>query len=85
MFTVDKCVPLVGAVIGVPIPVVAAFFFAGIGAMAGAIVRELSGERTAGAGWRVGKGVFWGRLMGPLGKTLLGAVILVIVVAAMLL
>ena len=79
---------LVGVVIGVPIPVVgsvlAAVISAGIGAMAGAIIGELSVGRTPGAGWRVGKAAFWGRLAGTLGKMLLGAV-MIVVVAAMLL
>ena len=59
---------VMGVVIGVPIPVVgsviAAVFFAGIGAMVGAILGELSVGRTPGAGWRMGKAAFWGRLAG---------------------
>ena len=80
---------VLGVVIGVPIPVVgsvvAAVFFAGIGAMAGAILGELSVGRTPGAGWQVGKAAFWGRLAGTLGKMLVGAVMIAVVVAAMLL
>ena len=80
---------ILGVFIGVPIPVVgsviAAVFFAGIGAMAGAILGELSVGQSPGAGWQVGKAAFWGRLAGTLGKILLGAVMIVVVVVAMLL
>ena len=41
--------------------------------------------RTPGTGWRVGEGGVWGRLAGTLSKMLLGAVIVVVVVASMLL
>jgi uncharacterized protein YqgC (DUF456 family) len=80
---------IMGVVIGVPVPVVgsviAAVLFAGIGAMAGAILGELSAGQTPGAGWRVAKAAFWGRLAGTLGKMLLGALMIAVVVAAMLL
>ena len=80
---------ILGVLIGVPIPligsVVAAVFFAGLGAMTGAILGELSVGQRLGTSWRVGKAAFWGRLAGTLGKTLLGAVIIVVVIAGMLL
>ena len=80
---------ILGVVVGLPIPVVgsiiAAVLFAGIGAMVGAILGELSVGRTPGAGWRVGKAAFWGRLAGTLGKMMLGAMIIAVVAAAMLL
>ena len=38
-----------------------------------------------GTSWRIGKAALWGRLAGTLGKMLLGAVMIVVVVAAMLL
>ena len=78
-----------GLFVGVPIPligsVVAALFFAGLGAMAGAILGEISAGQRLGTSWRIGKVAFWGRLAGTLGKMLLGAVMIVVVVAAMLL
>jgi hypothetical protein len=79
---------ILGVFIGVPIPligsVVAAVFFAGLGAMAGAILGETWAGRDADMSWRIGRAAFWGRLAGTLGKMLLGAVMIVIVVAAFL-
>ena len=80
---------ILGVFVGVPIPligsVVAAVFFAGLGAMAGAIFGEISAGQRLGTSWRIGKAALWGRLTGTLGKMLLGAVMIVVVVAAMLL
>jgi uncharacterized protein YqgC (DUF456 family) len=79
---------VVGIVVGVPIPVlgsvIAAVLFAAIGAMAGAVLGELSIGQSASTGWRVGKAAFWGRLAGTLGKMLLGAIMIAVVIAAML-
>ena len=53
---------MLGVFIGVPIPlvgsVVAAVFFAGVGAMAGAILGEISVGQKLGRSWRIGKAVF---------------------------
>jgi len=80
---------ILGVFIGVPIPligsVVAAVFFAGLGAMIGAVLGETWSGKSLGTSWRVGKAAFWGRLAGTLGKMLLGAVMIVVVVVAMLL
>jgi uncharacterized protein len=80
---------IIGILVGLPIPVVgsfvAALFFAGLGAMAGAIAGELSRGQELAITWRIGKAAFWGRLMGSLGKLLLGAMMIVVVVAGMLL
>ena len=79
---------ILGVFIGVPIPligsVIAAVFFAGLGAMAGAILGEISVGQQLDMSWRIGKAALWGRLAGTLGKMLLGAVMIVVVVAAML-
>ena len=55
-----------------------------LGAMAGAILGETWAGRDADTSWRIAKLAFWGRLAGTLGKIILGAVMIVIVVAAML-
>jgi hypothetical protein len=59
----------------VPIPVigsvVAAVLFAGLGAMAGAILGEVSAGQRLDTSWQIGKAAFWGRLAGTLGKMLL--------------
>jgi hypothetical protein len=80
---------ILGVFIGVPIPligsVVAAVFFAGLGAMVGAILGEISVGQRLNTSWRIGKVAFWGRLAGTLGKMIVGAVMVVVVVAALVL
>jgi len=44
--------------------IVAAVFFAEFGAMAGAILGEISVAQRLDASWRTGKVAFWGRLPG---------------------
>jgi len=67
-----------GLFVGVPVPVigsvVAALLFAGLGALLGAMLGELSAGRSQAASWGVGRAAFWGRLLGTLAKTLIGAV-----------
>ncbi len=76
-----------GIFIGVPIPlvgpVVAAVLFAGLGAMAGASLGETWAGRDPSTRWRIAKSAFWGRLVGTLGKVLLGAVMVAVVVVAL--
>ncbi|MEI8376446.1 MAG: DUF456 domain-containing protein [Planctomycetota bacterium] len=80
---------ILGTLIGVPIPLVgsaiAAVFFAGLGAMAGAMLGEISVGQRLGTSWQIGKAAFWGRLAGTMGKMLVGAFMIVFVVVAMLL
>jgi uncharacterized protein YqgC (DUF456 family) len=80
---------IVGIFVGVPIPVigsvVAAVLFAALGAMAGAALGETSAGRDAGTSWRIAKLAFWGRLAGTAGKIILGAVMIVVVIAALVL
>ncbi len=76
-----------GVMIGLPIPVigplVAAMAFAAVGAMTGAILGEYWKGRRIEEGWEVGKGAFWGRLFGTLGKILTGSVILAVIFVAL--
>lgn len=78
---------LVGMVIGIPIPLIgpilAALLFAGLGAMAGAALGEVSLGRDLKTSWQIAQLAFWGRLAGTVGKVILGAVMLVVVVAAL--
>jgi len=80
---------VVGMLVGLPIPVVgsvlAALLFAGVGALAGAIVGEQWKGRTLDHSWKVGQAAFIGRILGTLGKMLLGSVIVAVVLAALLL
>ena len=78
---------VVGAVVGLPIPVVGSFvavlLFAAAGATGGAMIGESWKRRTLDEGWEVGKGAFWGRLLGTLGKILVGSVIVAVVALAL--
>jgi len=78
---------IVGLFIGVPIPIVgpivAALLFAGLGASAGAVIGEWWHGRGFDKSWQVGKAAFWGRLLGTLAKTTVGAVMIVVAVAAL--
>jgi uncharacterized protein YqgC (DUF456 family) len=79
---------MVGLIVGVPLSligsVIAAVLFAGLGAMAGAALGEIWCGQDLDTTWRIAKGAFWGRLAGTLGKIILGAVMIVVVVTAML-
>ena len=80
---------VVGICVGLPIPllgsVLAALLFAALGAMLGAVAGEVWSGRTLAASWQVAQAAFWGRLQGALGKILLGAAMIAVVAAAMLL
>ncbi len=80
-----------GIVAGLPVvpilfagPIIAALLFAGLGAMAGAILGEIWAGRNLDASWQVGRAAFWGRLLGTLGKLLIGAVMVAVVLAALI-
>jgi uncharacterized protein YqgC (DUF456 family) len=80
---------ILGIILGLPIPLVgsmlAAVFFAALGAMAGAAIGEFGAGQSLGTTWKIAKAAFWGRLAGTLGKTILGALMIVVVVTALLL
>jgi uncharacterized protein len=80
---------ILGLFFGLPVPLVgsmlAALLFAALGAMAGAVLGEICCGRSLTASWQIGKLAFWGRLSGTVGKLVLGAVMIVVVAAAMLL
>jgi uncharacterized protein len=78
-----------GVLVGMPIPLVgplvAAVLFAGFGALAGAMLGESWKGRSLDQSVRVGKAAFWGRLFGTLAKTLIGAFMVVVALAALVL
>lgn len=63
---------LMGAVVALPVPLVGPLIGAILFAAAGAFGGALLGERWKGRQWEetleVGKGAFWGRLLGTFGK-----------------
>ncbi len=71
-----------GAIVGVPVPVIgsvlAAILFGGIGATAGAMYGEWTDGRSWKENWTIGHAAFWGRTFGMFGKISAGLVILVI-------
>jgi uncharacterized protein YqgC (DUF456 family) len=80
---------LLGAIVGIPIPVVgsllAAILFGAVGATAGAMYGEWSDGKSWRESWTIGHAAFWGRLLGTLGKLLAGALIVLLTLAAVLL
>jgi uncharacterized protein len=79
---------ILGVIVGLPVPMVgsfiAALLFAGLGALAGAMLDGYWAGQDMRVNWQVGKAAFWGRLAGTMGKTLVGALMGAIVVAALL-
>jgi uncharacterized protein YqgC (DUF456 family) len=73
---------MIGAVLGAPIPVigtlVGVIFFAGLGALAGAMLGESWKGRKLHESWQVGRGAFWGRVLGSLAKVLIASVMLAV-------
>lgn len=78
---------IVGMFVGIPVPVIgsiiAALLFAGVGSLAGAVLGETWAGRDAEHSWQVGKAAFWGRLLGTLGKVLVGSILVSVVVVAL--
>ncbi len=78
---------LAGMAVGLPIPLVGplvgAVLFASFGALLGAMLGECWKGRELGQSWQIGKGAFWGRLLGTLAKVLVGSIMLVVVAVAM--
>ena len=78
---------IVGMIVGQPIlivgPVLAAFLLAGLGALVGAVLGEQWKGRSLDESWQIGKAAFWGRIVGTLGKMLIGSVIVSTVVVAL--
>ncbi len=75
---------ILGALIGVPVPVIgsvlAAILFGGIGATAGAMYGEWTDGRSWRESWAIGHAAFWGRTFGTLGKITAGLVIVIIAI-----
>jgi len=75
-----------GLAVGVPVPVigsvVGALLFGGLGALAGAVAGERWKGRTLDDSLRVGEAAFWSRLLGTLGKTLAGALMIGVLLAS---
>ena len=80
---------VVGIFVGLPIPligpIVAALLFACLGALGGAMLGESWAGRNLHQSWQVGKGAFWGRLLGTLAKSLVASVMVAVAAAAMVL
>lgn len=69
-------IPVVGQIVG---PIVCA----GLGALVGAVIGEQWKGRDLEKSLNIGQAAFWGRLIGTLGKTLVGCVMLVLVIASL--
>jgi len=77
---------LLGALIGLPVPVLgpilAAILFGGFGAMGGAVYAEWTDGRPWRETWEIGWAAFLGRTFGTLGKSLFGLLIVVLCLLA---
>ena len=62
---------------------IAALLFGGLGACLGATLGESLKGQSLDASLRIGKAAFWGRLLGTFMKTLIGAVIAGVAIAAL--
>jgi len=80
---------VLGAVIGLPIPLIGSLAAIVLGAALGALAGAMAGESWKGRdldhGWQVGQAAFWGRLLGTAGKLAVGAAIVAVVLAGLLL
>jgi len=79
---------IVGLVVGSPVPVVgsliAGVLFAAVGAFVGAVVGEQWKGRNLDDSLRVGRGAFWGRLLGTVAKTAIGAAMVATTLVALI-
>ena len=78
---------VIGLAVGVPIPVVgslaAAILFGGMGALVGAFIGESWKGNDFDTSLQIGRAAFVGRVVGTLGKLIVGAVMLVVLLAAL--
>ena len=79
---------VIGLFVGMPIPIVGsllgAVLMAGLGAFAGAILGEQWKGRDFDESMKIGEAAFWGRLLGTVAKSAIGAIMVVAVVVAMI-
>lgn len=80
---------IVGLFVGLPLPipvigsVLASLLFSAGGALLGAMLGEHWKGRDLDESFRVGHAAFWGRLLGTLGKIVVGCVMIVVVAVGM--
>ena len=77
---------IIGGIAGIflPLPVVGPIVGAGLGALVGAVLGEQWKGRDLDESLSIGHAAFWGRIVGTLGKILVGCVMLVMLVASLL-
>lgn len=77
---------ILGLFVGIPVPlvgpIIGALLFAGLGALGGAILGEYWKGRSLNESLSVGEAAFWGRILGTLGKMMVGTLLVVLVVVA---
>ena len=77
-----------GLFVGLPIPIigplVGAVLLAGVGAFAGAVLGEQWKGRDLDESMRIGHAAFWGRVLGTVAKSAVGAIMVVATLVAMI-
>ncbi|MHB8902019.1 MAG: DUF456 family protein [Thermoguttaceae bacterium] len=78
---------ILGLFVGLPVPVIgsllAAILFGGAGAFAGAVLGERRTGRSLDKSFKIGEAAFWGRLLGTLSKSVIGAIMVAVVLIAL--
>lgn len=78
---------IAGAIVAIPVPVIGSLIAAILGSMLGALAGGMAGqywsEGNLGKSFRVGSAAAFGRLLGTVGKTLAGAIMVAILVIAL--
>ena len=77
---------LLGGIAGIfiPVPVVGSIVCAGLGALVGAVIGEQWKGRDLDQSLSIGHAAFWGRLIGTLGKVLVGCVMIVLILVGLI-
>ncbi len=78
---------VVGLFVGLPVPIIgslaAAILFGGLGALAGAFIGEAWKGRDLETSLQIGQAAFIGRVLGTLGKLIVGSVMVALTFAAL--
>ncbi len=79
---------VLGALVALPIPVVGSVIAALLGSVAGALLGGMAGEYSSGGQWRqsmkVGGAAATGRMLGTIGKSVAGGIMIAVLIAGLI-